>query len=61
MKRSSKPTAAASVASPNGLRFLLTGTEGKYRSIVENSIHAFFLTLGDGSILEINNAACRMF
>jgi len=40
---------------------MLTGEEGKYRSIVENSIHAFFLTLSDGSILEINNAACKMF
>ncbi len=45
----------------NGLKFILTGKEGKYQSIVENSIHAFFLTVSDGSILEINKAACTMF
>lgn len=61
MKRPDKPIHYLPVANGNGLRFMLTGEEGKYRSIVENSIHAFFLTLSDGSILEINNAASKMF
>lgn len=61
MKRPDKPIQYLPVAGSNGLRFMLTGEEGKYRSIVENSIHAFFLTVSDGSILEINNAACKMF
>lgn len=36
-------------------------TEGKYRAIVENSIHAFFLTILDGTILETNHSATVMF
>ncbi len=35
--------------------------EEKYRSIVENSVHAFFLTIPDGTILETNHAATVMF
>lgn len=35
--------------------------EDTYRSIVQNSVHAFFLTISDGSILEANNAASSMF
>ncbi len=35
--------------------------EEKYRAIVENSIHAFFLTGIDGTILESNHAASIMF
>lgn len=62
MKRPSKPLFwSPAGSSTNGLKFILTGKEGKYQSIVENSIHAFFLTVSDGSILEINNAACKMF
>ncbi len=62
MKRPSKPLFwSPTDSNTNGLKFILTGKEGKYQSIVENSIHAFFLTVSDGSILEINNAACRMF
>ncbi len=62
MKRPSKPLFwSPAGSSANGLKFILTGKEGKYQSIVENSIHAFFLTVSDGSILEINNAACKMF
>lgn len=62
MKRPSKPLFwSPAGSSTNGLKFILTGKEGKYQSIVENSIHAFFLTTSDGTILEINNAACKMF
>lgn len=62
MKRPSKPILwSPTGSSTNGLKFILTGKEGKYQSIVENSIHAFFLTVSDGTILEINNAACKMF
>jgi PAS domain S-box-containing protein len=35
--------------------------EEKYRALVENSVHAFFLTLSDGTVLETNNAATAMF
>jgi PAS domain S-box-containing protein len=35
--------------------------ENKYRSIVENSIDAFFFSNPDGSILEANNAAINIF
>ncbi|MEP7256446.1 MAG: PAS domain S-box protein [Ferruginibacter sp.] len=35
--------------------------EEKYRAIIENSIHAFFLTVPDGIILEANHAATVMF
>ena len=33
----------------------------KYRSVIENSIHAFFLTKPDGTIVEVNKAAEKMF
>ncbi len=33
----------------------------KYRALFENSITALFITRPDGSILEANSAACRMF
>jgi PAS domain S-box-containing protein len=33
----------------------------RYRSIIENSPNAFFLTDNQGNILDTNNAACRMF
>ena len=33
----------------------------KYRALFENSIIALFLTRPDGTILEANRAACRMF
>lgn len=36
-------------------------TEEKYKAIVENSIHAFFLTTPDGTILEANPAATLIF
>lgn len=39
----------------------LHDTEEKYRAIVENSVHAFFLTIPDGTILEANHAATVMF
>lgn len=61
MKKTSRSVSYLPPDKPSGLRFILTGNEGKYRSIVENSLHAFFLTIADGTILEINNAACRIF
>ncbi|MEX2600791.1 MAG: PAS domain S-box protein [Balneolaceae bacterium] len=36
-------------------------SERKYQALFENSITALFITKPDGSILEANNAACRMF
>ena len=33
----------------------------KYRSVIQNSIHAFFLTKPDGTIMEVNDAAEKMF
>jgi len=35
--------------------------EDRYRAIVENSVHAFFLTDPDGTILETNQAATDIF
>ena len=35
--------------------------EEKYKAIVENSIHAFFLTIPNGTILETNHAATLLF
>lgn len=35
--------------------------EDKYRSIIENSVHAFFFTTPEGSILEANQAASTIF
>lgn len=61
MKRPDEPISYRTAGNYNGPELILSSKEGKYRSIVENSIHAFFLTLSDGSILEINHAACRMF
>ena len=40
---------------------LLLQSENKYRSIIENSVNAVFLTQPDGQILEANLAAERMF
>lgn len=39
----------------------LIQSENKYRSIVENSLNAFFLTIPDGTILDANQAAFDMF
>ncbi len=33
----------------------------KYKAIIENSIHAFFISVPDGTILETNRAASAMF
>ncbi len=35
--------------------------ENKYKAIVENSLHAFFLTIPDQTILEVNHAATVIF
>jgi len=35
--------------------------EKKYQALFENSITAFFITRPDGTILEANRAACRLF
>lgn len=40
---------------------LLLQSENKYRSIIENSVNAVFLTQPDGRILEANQAAETMF
>ncbi|HAO45368.1 MAG TPA: PAS domain S-box protein [Ferruginibacter sp.] len=62
MKRPSKPLSwLPHGQKSHGLKFILTGKEEKYKSLVENSIHAFFLTITDGTILETNNAASVMF
>ena len=45
----------------SGFRNSVNHKEEIYRAIVENSIHAFFLTLPDGTILETNHAATVMF
>ncbi len=34
---------------------------GIYRAMIENAMDAFFLTKTDGTILDANNAACKMF
>ena len=39
----------------------LLHSENKYRSIIENSVNAFFLTMPDGSIIDANKAAEEMF
>lgn len=39
----------------------LRKSEIQYRSIFDNSLDAIFLTVPDGSILEANPAACKMF
>ncbi|HEV7350928.1 PAS domain S-box protein [Telluribacter sp.] len=41
--------------------FVTRASEEKYRSIVENSLIAFFLGQPDGSILEANNRASELF
>lgn len=35
--------------------------EDRYKALVENSIHAYFLTKPDGGILESNHVATSMF
>ncbi len=40
---------------------LLEASQKKYKSIFENSLQAFFLTKPDGTILEANKAACKIF
>ncbi len=45
----------------NGNYFTLNSKEDRYRAIVENSIHSFFLTSPDGTILETNYAASILF
>lgn len=40
---------------------LLEASRIKYESIFENSLQAFFLTKPDGTILEVNRAACKVF
>ena len=50
------------VYTKNGpLYFSVSSKDEKYRALVENSIHAFLLTLPDGRILETNKAASDMF
>lgn len=39
----------------------LSNSEEKYRSILENSMHAFFLSSPDGTILDANKTATAMF
>ena len=36
-------------------------SEERYRAIVENSVHAFFLALPDGTILDASHAATTIF
>lgn len=40
---------------------IIEASQIKYRAIVDNSMHAFFLTKPDGTILEANKAACDLF
>ncbi|MBC7382093.1 MAG: PAS domain S-box protein [Bacteroidia bacterium] len=40
---------------------LIQQSENKYKSIIENSMIAFFLGKCDGSILEVSVQACKMF
>lgn len=40
---------------------IVEASQIKYRAIVDNSMHAFFLTRPDGTILESNQAACDLF
>ena len=51
----------AAEAQRQGIEAALQESEGRYRSIVENSDDAIFLTAPDGRILTANAAACRMF
>ena len=46
---------------PNKNEFLQYMSEQKYKALIENSIHAYFLTNSDGSILETNHIAMTMF
>ena len=41
--------------------FTANAVQDKYKALIEQSVSAFFLTLTDGSILETNDAATRMF
>lgn len=40
---------------------LFSSSEQKYKTIIENSVHAFLFAVPDGSILETNRAALAMF
>ncbi len=40
---------------------VIEASQVKYRAIVDNSMNAFFLTRPDGTIIEVNNAATKLF
>lgn len=42
-------------------KMLLSNVEKRYQAIVENSLDAIFLANPDGTILEVNKAACDLF
>ena len=41
--------------------FQFTASDERYRAIVENSVHAFFLSMTDGTIIEASPAATKIF
>ena len=49
------------VFNKKGLAYPQQHKEDKYKAIIENSVHAFFLSVMDGPVLETNYAASIMF
>ena len=54
-------TTAAALYNSNALITTGKHRDDKYKAIVENSMHAFFLLHSNGSILELNPAAATLF
>ncbi len=61
MKKNSDPFPYTPFFKKSAIQYTSNNKEEKYKSIVENSIHAFFLTVSDGTILETNYAATVLF
>ncbi len=61
MKNNSSPFPNSHVLKSIVIPAPLNHKEEKYRAIVQNSVHAFFLSVMDGAILETNPAATEMF
>lgn len=61
MKKTEPGQSPAKSSYPDSIATAEISGSDKYRIIIENSVHAFFLTEPDGTILETNKAASNIF
>lgn len=61
MKKNNYRLPFTSIVKSSAFEYPQAHKDEKYRTIVENSVHAFLLTMADGTILETNYAATCIF